>query len=73
MDYGYECVVTSVVDGKHSHGSLHYAGYAMDLRTRHLTPTDQSLIVSALKKALTDEFDIVLEENHIHIEYQPKC
>jgi hypothetical protein len=29
-----ECVVTSITDGKHRTGSLHYIGRAADLRTR---------------------------------------
>ena len=31
-----------------------------------------SQIVKNLKESLTDEFDVVLESDHIHIEFQPK-
>ena len=66
------CTVTSCVEGKHSRGSLHYAGCAIDLRTRDAKPEwiDNALI--ALKGGLGDDFDVVREPDHIHIEYQPK-
>lgn len=67
-----EAVVTSVVDGKHSSGSLHYTGSAFDMRTRHLRPSEVDSIANQLRAALTDEFDVVVEETHIHVEFQPK-
>jgi len=71
--YGYDCIVTSVVDGKHSRGSLHYSGGAMDLRTRHLPNLATVKSISHdIREGLTDEFDIILEKDHIHIEFQPK-
>lgn len=71
--YGYPCVVTSVVDGSHSLTSLHYSGAAVDLRIRHIQVAAQVReIVGHLKESLTDEYDVVLEETHIHIEFQPK-
>jgi len=69
---GAECVITEITGGKHGHQSLHYVGYAVDLRTRHLTGEQAASIVSDLKSALTDEYDVILESNHIHIEFQPK-
>lgn len=68
-----ELVITSVVDSKHSRGSLHYKGLAIDLRTRNLdNRAEAQLIRDALAEALGDEFDVVLERNHLHIEYDPK-
>lgn len=61
-------VVTSVSDGKHSAGSLHYVGLAFDLRL----PANPAGFVGALKAALGAEYDVVLEHDHIHVEYQPK-
>lgn len=69
--HGYECVITSVTEGKHKSGSLHHAGLAMDLRTRHLVPGDEDLIVFDLRSALGKQFDVMLEKTHIHVEYQP--
>ena len=65
-------VITSVNDSDHMVSSLHYKGLAFDCRTRDLTPMQISVIVRMLKEALTSEFDIVLESDHIHIEYDPK-
>lgn len=65
---GGSLVVTSVSDGKHSAGSLHYVGLAADLRL----PADPPGFVGRLRAALGDEYDVVLEGDHIHIEFQPK-
>jgi len=70
--HGYEFVITSVTDGKHSKTSLHYPGFAFDSRIRNIDDDTISVIVEDLRNSLTDEFDVVLEGNHIHIEYQPK-
>ena len=67
----YDFVITSVCDGKHSENSLHYSGNAFDCRTRHLTKSQAQLVVLQLRKNLGDEFDVVLEKTHCHIEYQP--
>ena len=67
----YDFVITSVSDGKHSENSLHYSGNAFDCRTRHLTESQAQLVALQLKKNLGDEFDVVLEKTHCHIEYQP--
>lgn len=68
---GQRLVVTSCIDGKHSRGSFHYSGNAIDLRTRYFEDKGQEATIR-LKEALTDEYDVVLESTHIHIEYQPK-
>ncbi len=62
-------VITSVSEGKHSAGSLHYVGHAFDMRL----PGDPDTFVADLKEALGDEFDVVLEGDHVHVEYQPKA
>lgn len=70
---GYDCTITSGVDGRHSRGSRHYSGYAFDLRTRHLPDTDaKQRIHLLLKQALGADFDVILEPTHIHVEYDPK-
>lgn len=69
---GRELVLTSLKDGKHSKKSLHYSGNAADLRTRDLTPRQQATILSELKLALGKDYDVVLEIDHIHLEYDPK-
>lgn len=64
--------VTSGTEGKHSRGSLHYVGYAVDLRSNNLTGDSQVMAIRALKECLGIEYDIVLEPDHIHLEFQPK-
>ena len=48
-------VITSALDGTHMKNSLHYKGLAVDLRTRHLSKSNQKLIVQLLKVALGPE------------------
>lgn len=62
--------ITSGKDGNHSYNSLHYQGLAIDLRTRDMK--NPKMVIKLLKKALDYELDIVLEKDHIHIEYDPK-
>jgi len=71
-DHNYDLVITSVTDGKHSRTSLHYVGFAFDTRTRNVSKIDLPLIQKDLQEALADEFDVVLEKDHFHIEFQPK-
>ena len=70
--YGIELVITSVIDGKHSKGSLHYIGAAGDMRTRDASEAVSRSITRDLKEALGDDFDVIFEGNHIHMEFQPK-
>ena len=65
-------VVTSVMDGKHRPGSLHYVGYAADLRTWAIESDHLAEFTQGLAEELGEEFDVVLEKDHIHIEFQPK-
>ncbi len=64
------CVITSVLDGKHSKKSLHYTGFAFDLRSRDMDAP--RIATEMLKMALPNDFDIVREKTHIHVEFQPK-
>ena len=71
--YGqYDCVITSASDGKHGPNSLHYKGQALDLRTRHMNGQTLQGVYAKLHEALSDQFDVVLEDDHIHVEWQPK-
>tara|TARA_R110000823_G_scaffold210943_3_gene341310 strand:+ start:3583 stop:3894 length:312 start_codon:yes stop_codon:yes gene_type:complete len=67
-----EMVVTSATDGKHGVGSLHYVGYAADVRTWAIQDGDLIDFTTGLSEELGEEFDVVLEKDHIHIEFQPK-
>lgn len=68
-----EVVITSLNDSQHMAGSLHYLGQAVDFRTRTLTLNQLNQIVAELKNRLYPlGYDVVLESDHIHIEYDPK-
>lgn len=68
-----ELVVTSTLEGKHMEGSLHYQGLAVDIRIKDVEKPEEWAV--AIKTALNSqdhEFDVLLETDHIHIEYDPK-
>ena len=76
--FGQEPVITAgreVVNGKgefiHSAGSFHNFGRALDFRTYYFDPSDVPVIVEELKNVLGDDYDIVMESSHLHIEYDP--
>lgn len=69
--YGQELVITSVNDSKHKAGSKHYEGNGFDCRTSYFTLSSQKTIIEKLKERLDESYDIVLEKDHIHIEYDP--
>ena len=73
---GCDCIITSGTDGKHSRGSEHYKGDAVDFRTRHLPGGSEGetarLVFQKIAAALGDEYDVVLESTHIHVEFDPK-
>jgi len=52
--------------------SLHYKGLAIDLRTRDLKSGVAEKLIRLLKEKLGRSYDIVLEPDHIHLEYDPK-
>ena len=66
-----EIVITSVLDGKHGKNSLHYSGNAFDIRTWIYTTKELIYFVEDLTRELGKDYDVVLESDHIHIEYDP--
>lgn len=67
--FGESLVITSVVDGQHMRASLHYVGAAFGARLPSRNP---DALRQRLAEALGADFDVVLEETHIHVEWQPK-
>lgn len=77
-------VAVSMLDGVHpggaSHTSLHYAGKAIDIRTRELTQEQKQNFHNRLQSALAQHgFDCVAEgppwnerAPHEHVEFDPK-
>lgn len=70
--YGVPLVVTSVTDGEHGPHSRHRVGLGADLRTFNIPDGLVMNIVEDLMKVLGPGFDIVLESDHIHLEYDPE-
>jgi hypothetical protein len=71
QSFGYRVIITSGCDGEHSEGSLHYCGKALDFRTRHIQDEDLGPIVANAQQVLGEEYDVVLEPTHLHVEYDP--
>jgi len=72
--YGYELTVTSIAElspGRKK-GSRHLSGYAVDLRTRDMSHAHQNKIWLDISEALGPDYDVILESNHIHIEFDPE-
>jgi len=67
--FGEELVLTSTYEGTHGDGSLHYSDDAYDVRKPSVP---SGTLEMQLKPALGTDFDMVLEWDHIHIEYDPK-
>ena len=67
-----ELVVTSALDGEHSPGSLHYYGFALDFRTRHLDDDEKVKFHDELSYRLTSNYRCILEYTHLHVEYRGK-
>ena len=68
---GTHLVGTSLMDGKHSQRSLNYKGLAVDICIRNLS-IDPKEIIRPLQQALGEDYDVVLESDHIHVEYEEK-
>lgn len=63
------CVVTSGTDGVHGEQSKHYTAEALDFRIRDLKPEQRDALVKLCQQRLGQGFDVVLEQNHLHVEY----
>ncbi len=69
--------ITSANDSKHKDGSAHYDDRAFDIRTKNIVGiADFPLVarqwVERMIVLLGDAYDVLLEENHIHVEYDPE-
>ena len=67
--YNEELVITSTYEGTHGEGSLHYCNDAIDIRCPEKKGEE---FRKKIKERLVNYFDVVLERDHIHIEYDPK-
>ncbi|MBA7610716.1 hypothetical protein ES703_17928 [subsurface metagenome] len=67
--YNEELVIISTYEGDHSPSSLHYCNDAIDVRFPRQQNKD---LFKNLARELGKKFDVVVESDHIHIEYDPK-
>lgn len=76
---GIQMVITSGSeghdgDGVHKKGSKHYTGEAFDIRIWNIPGTREATvdIFNIIQRVLGTDYDVILEKDHIHVEYDPK-
>jgi hypothetical protein len=67
-----DVVLTSGTDRKHGRASLHYVGLGLDITWAMFNREDAQHFARQLAMQLGHKYDVVLEDDHIHLEYQPK-
>ncbi len=70
--YNSPTVITSAWEGKHGKGSLHPKGRALDFRTRLVKKYLREALTSDIDDMLGQDFDVVFEGDHLHVEYDPR-
>lgn len=68
----YDLVITSARDSKHGDNSLHPDGKAIDIKTKTLPEEHRQKSADMIQEILGDDFDVVFEGDHTHIEFDPK-
>lgn len=66
----YVMTITSGNDGIHKKDSKHYENNAIDIRTRDMGNRYKTF--KEIQRDLGKNYDVILENDHIHIEYDPK-
>jgi len=69
--FGYTLTVTSGTDSTHSVRSLHYSGLAEDYRITGIPSAALSGMVAQVRAQLGTSYDVILEADHLHVEYDP--
>lgn len=65
-----ELVVTEGMASR-SYNSKHTTGNAFDMRIWRLTSYEKHVFLQLLRSRLGPQYDVVLEQDHIHVEYDP--
>jgi hypothetical protein len=60
------------VDAKHTRGSLHYTGGALDIWWKGINLDDAIDVAHQLRLILGSDYDVIAKPDHVHIEWQPK-
>ena len=66
---GEEAVITSTYEGNHGPGSLHYGNEGIDFRRAKKSFSE---IAASLKTSLGANYDVAVEGDHLHVEWDPK-
>jgi len=64
--------INAIDNGTHSATTLHGQSRAWDLDTGGDRSADLHLLFDYLRGVLPPGFDVVLEPDHVHVEWQPK-
>ena len=68
-ELGQKFTITSLYDGDHMPGSLHKQGKAFDIRIFDLRGILAHVVCDRLHDALGSVYTVILEPDHIHVEY----
>jgi len=68
---GVDTVVTSAYRPRDTK-SLHSKGLALDFRTRTLRDGRDTAVADAMIAELGHEYQVIVEDDHIHVEYDPR-
>jgi len=71
QDRGLKMTLTSCRDGRHSNYSHHYKGLAWDIRVWEIQDEIED-VCEELRDALGEGYQVINEEDHIHVEFDPK-
>jgi hypothetical protein len=69
--------ITSANDSTHMEGSLHFNNRAFDIRISNIIaatefPYAARMWAEKMQIMLGDDYDVLLEHDHIHVEYDPE-
>jgi len=70
---GLDPEITSIDDEPHGTSSRHWYGGAWDVGVRGINLETRKVIEIELRRRLGTDFDVVLEGDHIHIEWEPRA
>ncbi len=75
--FGLDTTITAGSDGLHKDGSLHYKGLALDFRTKDGAGLQKGIAQTVKARLEQAGYDVIFEgigtENeHLHVEYDPK-
>ncbi len=69
---GKMLTVTSFTEGKYMPGNLHYKGPGVDFLSNDLGNQEQADLLTTLKSRLGSDWNVLLEGDHYHVEFDPK-